>query len=102
MDIPEANHSTFLRWQDDLLLVPVRVFPRSSRNDLAIEADGLRARLAAPPVDGAANEALIALLAGRLRLPKRFVRVVRGATSRQKVVEIAGLSAEEFWRRLGS
>jgi uncharacterized protein (TIGR00251 family) len=79
----------------------VRVTPRAGRDVLAVEEDGsLRVRLAAPPVDGAANEALIALLAARLRLPKRAVSLVQGATTREKVVEIGGLSAEDLYRRL--
>ena len=84
----------------ETVLAPVRVFPRSHRNELTVEAGGLRVRLTAPPVEGAANAALIALVAERLRLPKRAVRVVRGAAGRQKLLEINGLSAEEFWRRL--
>jgi uncharacterized protein (TIGR00251 family) len=93
-------HPAFLKQQGQTLLAPVRVLPRSSRNELTIEADGLRVRLTAPPVEGAANEALIALVAERLRLPKRSVRVARGAASRQKTLEITGLSGEEFWQRL--
>lgn len=84
------------------MLVPVRVFPRSNRNELVLADDGLRAWLTAPPVEGAANEALIGLLAEYLRLPKRAVCVARGATGRQKLIEITGLSAEECWKRLRS
>lgn len=54
----------------------------------------LKVRLTAPPVDGAANEALIALLAERLGLPKRSISIVRGATGRQKTVEISGMTRE--------
>ena len=97
---PEADRPSFLKQQGEALLAPVRVFPRSSRNELTIDADGLRVRLTAPPVEGAANEALIALLAERLGLPKRAIRVARGAASRQKLLEITGLSGEEFWERL--
>ena len=50
----------------------------------------LKVRLHAPPVDGAANEALVALLAERLGLPARAVRIVTGATARAKTVEIDG------------
>jgi len=89
-----------LKQQGDALLVPVRVFPRSNRNELTVEPDGLRVRLTAPPVEGAANEALVALVAERLKLPKRAVRVVRGTAGRQKTIEITMLSAEEFWQRL--
>lgn len=52
----------------------------------------LKVRLTAPPVDGAANEALIALLAEQLDVPKRQVTIVRGSTGRQKTVEIAGIT----------
>lgn len=64
------------------------------------EQGALKARLTAPPVDGAANAALISLLAEKLDLPKRQVAVVRGTTARQKVVEIEGLSAEEIQQKL--
>jgi|SRR5579859_3705133 len=95
-----AKVPSFLKQQGDALLVPVRVLPRSSRNELAVEADGLRARLTAPPVEGAANEALIVLVAERLKLPQRAVRVARGAMARQKALEITGITGVEFWRRL--
>ena len=61
---------------------------------------GLRVRLTAPPVDGAANEALVALLAERLEVPKREVVIVRGATSRLKVVEVVGLNPGDLRLRL--
>ncbi len=78
----------------------MRVIPRSSRNSLEWEQGVLKARLTAPPVDGAANEALVALLAERLGLPKRSISIVRGATSRQKTVEIVGITVEEMVSRL--
>lgn len=74
------------------LLVPVRVIPRARRNELTLEGETLRARLTAPPVEGAANEALVALLADRLRIPRRSIVIVRGATSRHKLVAISGLT----------
>ena len=100
MELPKTAHRSFPHKQGDRLLVPARVHPRSSRNVLAIEADGLRVHLTAPPVEGAANGALIALVAERLGVSKRQVRVARGATGRQKLLEIEGLSIEEFWHRL--
>jgi uncharacterized protein (TIGR00251 family) len=78
----------------------VRVIPRSSKNSLSWEQETLKARLMAPPVEGAANEALIALLAQRLGLSKRSIRIVQGATGRQKIVEIADLTLEEVRRRI--
>ena len=73
----------------------VRVQLRASRNEVVGEHDGaLRVRLAAPPVDGAANEALVEFLAKVLRVAKRDVKIVSGATSKRKIVEIDGVTAE--------
>jgi len=60
----------------------------------------LRVRLHAPPVDGAANDALVAFLADRLDVPRRGVRIVTGATSRTKVIEVEGVSSAAV-ERLG-
>jgi len=79
----------------------VRVIPRSSKNALGWEEQTLKVHLTAPPVDGAANEALVALLAKRLGLPKRAFQIVQGSTGRQKVLEIEGLTVDELKRRLG-
>jgi uncharacterized protein (TIGR00251 family) len=56
----------------------------------------VKVRLAAPPVDGAANAALIEFVAERLRIAKSRVRIVSGQSSRRKVVEVDGVSAQEL------
>lgn len=72
----------------------VRVQPRASRTAIeGLHAGALKVRLHAPPVDGAANAALVALLAKALGVPKRDVRVVAGETARSKLVEVDGVSA---------
>src|SRR5215469_13891998 len=86
---------------DGRLLVTCQITPRARQERIACEGKILRIWLHAPPVDGAANQALIELLARRLRLPRRQVWLERGATSRQKTVAVEGLSAQEFWHRLG-
>jgi uncharacterized protein (TIGR00251 family) len=78
----------------------VRVIPRSSRNAIAWEQGVLKVRLTAPPVDGAANDALIVLLAQRLGLPKSAISIAHGATGRQKIVEIAGMTEAEVAAKL--
>jgi uncharacterized protein len=71
----------------------VRVQPRASTDEIAgVHGDALRVRLRAPPVDGAANAALIELLAACLGVAKQRVRVVTGASSRAKVVEVEGVT----------
>ncbi len=82
------------------LIVSVRVTPRARRNALALEGGVLRAWLMAPPVEGAANAALLALLAERLALPKRAVTLVRGETAREKLVAIEGITTEVFRQRI--
>jgi len=80
----------------------VQVVPRASRSRIVGPHDGrLKIQLAAPPVDGAANEALVELLARTLELPRSAVSVLRGATGKRKTVRIAGLGAAALRARLG-
>lgn len=79
----------------------IRVTPRASRNAIEGWRDGvLRVRLTAPPVNGRANAALIRLLATAFNVPSRDVRVIRGDTARDKLVEVDGLTDEEVVARL--
>jgi uncharacterized protein len=74
----------------------VRVQPRASRSEIVGEQQGaLRVRLAAPPVDGAANDALVELLAHLLNIRKRDIRIVTGTTSKRKVIEAEGVTPEQ-------
>jgi uncharacterized protein len=80
--------------------IDVRVIPRASKSAVAGTRDGrLLVRLAAPPVDGAANAALIELFSTLSGRPKRSVRVVAGERSRTKRVALDGLTAAEARRR---
>jgi uncharacterized protein len=79
----------------------VRVVPRAGRSGLAGERDGrVLVRLAAPPVEGAANEALVALMATLFDCPKRAVRLVAGDRSRSKRVAVDGVSVADATRVL--
>lgn len=60
----------------------------------------LRVRVKAPPVDGAANAALIQLLAKRLGVAKSAITLITGATARNKIIEVDGISDGELRRRL--
>lgn len=77
------------------LVLNVRVIPRASKTTIQGEhGDALKIRLCAPPVDGAANTALIQYLAKQLGISKANVALLSGATSRQKRIQITGLSAD--------
>ncbi len=77
-------------------VISIRVIPRARRCELAGERDSaLLIRLAAPPVEGAANDALIAFLAEVLNVSKRAVTIVSGERAREKRVRIDGLSAAQ-------
>ncbi len=72
----------------------VRVQPRSSRNGVVgVHAGALKVGVHSPPVEGAANAALIEVLAAALGIPRRALRIVAGATARVKVVEADGVEA---------
>lgn len=80
----------------------VLVQPRASRSRVVGEHDGLlKLQLAAPPVDGAANKALLELLAALLGVPRRQVTLLSGESSRRKHVRIVGMSASDLAVKLG-
>ena len=82
--------------------VEVLARPRARESRVASVREGaLVVQLAAPPVDGAANEELVDTLARALGVGRRAVVLVRGDTSRTKLVEVTGLSADEVRARLG-
>jgi uncharacterized protein (TIGR00251 family) len=75
----------------------VRVVPRASKSEIVGEHDGaLKVRIASPPVYGAANEALIKLLAKLLGVPKSYVEIISGETSKSKQVCISGVTSPQL------
>lgn len=79
------------------LVFTVRVAPRASKSEIVGEHDGtLKIRLAAPPVDGAANEELIKLLANFFEVNKSAVEILSGATGKTKQIRVSGANAEKL------
>jgi uncharacterized protein (TIGR00251 family) len=73
------------------------VQPRASKNEVVGLHDGcLKLRITAPPVEGAANEAVVRLVAASLDIPRRQVRLVSGQSGRRKVLEIEGVSEAQL------
>jgi uncharacterized protein (TIGR00251 family) len=81
--------------QGDGVVLSLHIQPGARRTETAgLHGEALKIRLAAPPVDGKANEALIAYLAKALGVPKANVELISGQTSRAKRVRIAGMGVE--------
>lgn len=81
------------------ITLTLHIQPGAKKTEFAgLHGDALKIRLAAPPVDGKANEALIKFVAGVLRLPKSAVNLKSGQTSRRKVLEVVGTTAEAVAR----
>ena len=79
----------------------MKVTPRASRNEFnGLQGELLKLKVTAPPVDSAANEAVLRLLAETLGCHRNAVQLVRGGTSRQKVISITGLSAATIAAKL--
>ena len=91
----------YLRAHPDGTLLSVKVQPRASANEVGGEHGGeLKVKVTAPPVDAAANEALVRFLAETLDCPRNRVELLRGQTSRHKVLKLHGLSPEAVAARL--
>ncbi len=101
------SHGVMKGWikdHGDDVSLNVVIQPRASKNEIVGEFGNparLKIRITAPPVDGAANEALIAFLAEKLEVPKRSLEIVRGQTGKQKTVLCRGTTLPEVLSRLG-
>ena len=85
------------------VVISVRVIPRAGRSGVAgRRGDAWLVRLHAPPVDGAANDELIDVIATALAVPKRSVSIASGERSRQKSVRVSGIDAPTAAARLAS
>jgi uncharacterized protein (TIGR00251 family) len=98
-----SNDITFTRDTPDGCILSVRVHPGAKRDAVTGLHDGaVKIALNAPPVDGKANEALIAFVAEQLSIPRSKIALITGATSRSKTLRIAGKSAAEVAAALSS
>lgn len=75
----------------------VQVVPRASRDRIGpVVGERVKVQLTAPPVDGAANDALTRLIAGELDVPRASVSILRGETGRRKTIRVTGASADRL------
>lgn len=93
--------TSWLRAAGGEIQVDVLVQPRASREKIGpVHGDRLKLAVTAPPVDGEANAAVIALLARALDVARSALEVSAGASSRRKTIRVRGLSAEQVQARL--
>jgi hypothetical protein len=97
----EGQLPAFITAQADGVTLAIKLQPRASKNEIG-EASGpeLRIKVTAPPVDAAANEALLRLLADTLDCPRSKVELIRGHTARHKVVKVYGVTAAAIMAKL--
>lgn len=93
----------WLKSSGDGLIVTLHIQPGAKKTEVAgVHGEALKIRLAAPPVDGKANAALIEFLADLFGMPKSRVTLVSGQTSRAKRIALSGVSEAEALQRLGN
>jgi uncharacterized protein (TIGR00251 family) len=91
-----------LQESDNGVTFAIKVHPRARKNAITGElGDALKLSLTTPPIDGRANEACIEFFAKLLKVPRSSVTIASGQTSRNKVIRVAGLSAEQVRARIG-
>ena len=99
--MPVAN--VIIKQDDDGICMNVRVIARARKTELAgTRDDALLVRLNAPPVDGAANEELVAFIASIFGVPRRNVAILSGARSRHKALRVTGIDVATAERHLSS
>ncbi len=93
----------FIASQSDGVTLSIKLQPRAAANVIGEPlGNELRVKVSAPPVESAANEALVRLLAKALDCPRNRIEILRGHTSRHKIIKVYGLSPEEVLARLNS
>lgn len=79
------------------VILKVRIQPRASSDEIVgLHGDTLKIRIAAPPVDSAANESLVKLLSKKLDIPKSQIQLIKGQTARNKNLLLSGLKTSEL------
>ena len=92
---------SWINQSDDGVIITVHAVPRAAKDAVqGLHGDALKIRLHAPPVDGKANEALIAFLSKKLNIPKNNIALKNGLNQRRKIISISGISKLEIEKRL--
>ena len=74
------------------LIIKLKIVPNSSRNELIIEDDFLKVKVTAQPIDNKANKALVEFLAKQFKIPKSYIEIIKGNTSKEKTILISNIN----------
>ena len=74
------------------LIIRLKIVPNSSRNELIIEDDFLKLKVTAQPIDNKANKALVEFLAKQFKIPKSYIEIIKGNTSKEKTILISNIN----------
>ena len=95
------QNAPFIKARPDGVQLAIKLQPRASKNEIG-EAlgDELKIKVTVPPVDSAANQALVELLAEKLGCSRGAIQIIRGNTSRHKTIQVSGLAADVVLQKL--
>jgi len=75
-----------IRKTNEGLIVKVRIVPNSSKNDIIIEDEFIKVKVTAQPIENKANKALIEFLSKKIKVPKTYIEILKGETSKEKTL----------------
>lgn len=85
---------------DKGLIVRLKIIPNSSRNEILLDGEILKAKITAQPIENKANKALIEFLAKNLKIAKSNIQIIKGELCKEKTLCITGISTEDFAKKL--
>lgn len=79
-------HKDLIKQMPDGLLIRIKIVPNSSKNDIIIEEDFIKVKVTAQPIENKANKALVEFLSKRFKIPKTYIQIIKGETSKEKTI----------------
>ena len=84
-----------IKQTDKGLLISLKIVPNSSKNDIIVENEIVKAKVTAQPIENKANKALIELISNKFKIPKTSIEIVKGHTSKEKTILIKSVNEEK-------
>lgn len=79
-------HKDLIKQAPDGLLVRIKIVPNSSKNDIIVEEEFIKVKVTAQPIENKANKALVEFLSKRFKIPKTYIQIIKGETSKEKTI----------------